>query len=124
MGDLFLTLPAFQCFEHKSSVQAPGNMFYPSMQHKTLLFRFTIETLFPLKPTALHFTSSPSCEHYSIPHCGSSLPINLYLPSSVEQRAYTARCISDSMSKTSRSTLNFILPIFLFQEPLSPHLYS
>lgn len=48
---------------------------------------YCVESLFSQRLTALHSASPPVYEHSGTLHCGSSLPINLYLSVSVEWRA-------------------------------------
>lgn len=111
----FLSLQAvyyFRCLSVKMKVTGHCHFdffFYCSIrrQSNTLLngsthefLCYCVENLFSLKPTALYSASPPAYKHYGTLHCGSSLPINLYLSASVELRALLRCYSSSSISKS------------------------
>lgn len=75
---------------------------------------YCVENLFSLKPTALYSASPPAYKHCGTLHCGSSLPINLYLSASVELRAFLRCYSSGSISKARPSPLHLILSMARF----------
>lgn len=75
---------------------------------------YCVENLFSLMPTALYSASPPAYKHCGTLHRGSSLPINLYLSTSVELRAFLRCYSSGSISKARPSPLHLILSMARF----------